>query len=175
MNIFFLDRDPEKCAQAHCDKHVVKMILEYAQLLCSAHHVLGSGTSEMYKPTHKNHPSAVWVRESTAHYDWLYGLWLQLRNEYTFRYGKEHASGRLWRELFHSPKMDWDGWIGDPPQVMPEELRGEDAVEAYRLYYAREKLGIAKYTRREMPDWLRNKDWFNFDKGKWTSELGDEQ
>ena len=72
MNIFYLDRDPAKCAAMHCDKHVVKMILEYAQLLSTAHRVLdgdqNADSQGFYKATHKNHPSAVWVRESWAHY-----------------------------------------------------------------------------------------------------------
>ena len=37
MNIFLLDKDLRKAAQAHADKHVVKMILEACQLLYTAH------------------------------------------------------------------------------------------------------------------------------------------
>ena len=40
MNIFYLDKEVVPCAQMHLDKHCVKMILEYAQLLSTAHRVL---------------------------------------------------------------------------------------------------------------------------------------
>lgn len=40
MNIFLLDRNPVKAAQAHGDKHVVKMLLEACQLLYTAHWVI---------------------------------------------------------------------------------------------------------------------------------------
>ena len=40
MNIFFLDTDPKRCAKMHNNRHCVKMILEYAQLLSTAHRVL---------------------------------------------------------------------------------------------------------------------------------------
>lgn len=101
MNIFFLDRDPELCAKAHYDKHVVKMILEYAQLLSTAHHVLGSDVNPecIYKEAYKNHPCAIWVRQSPRNYYWLVGLWLNLLKEYYFRYGKIHASSALTKYL----------------------------------------------------------------------------
>ena len=69
MNIFYLDRNPILAADKQCDRHVVKMILETAQLLSTAHYEL-DGESPAYKPTHKNHPSAVWVRKSLDHYLW---------------------------------------------------------------------------------------------------------
>jgi hypothetical protein len=40
MNLFFLDANPVKAAQAHADKHVVKMLLEACQLLYTAHWVI---------------------------------------------------------------------------------------------------------------------------------------
>jgi hypothetical protein len=63
MNIFYLNSDPERAAQLQYNKHVVKMILESAQLLCSAHIMLDSEIDVPYKLTHKNHPSAIWVRD----------------------------------------------------------------------------------------------------------------
>ena len=71
MNIFYLDRDPHEAARLQCDKHVVKMILETAQLLSTAHNELDGGQIA-YKTTHKNHPSAVWARKSLDNYLWLY-------------------------------------------------------------------------------------------------------
>ena len=75
MNIFYLHENPQRCAEMHCDKHVVKMILETAQLLSTAHHEIdGEPSIECYKATHKNHPSAVWARENRSNYIWLWNL-----------------------------------------------------------------------------------------------------
>ena len=81
MNIFYLSRSPVEAAKMQCDKHVVKMILETAQLLSTAHHEL-DGASVAYKPTHKNHPSAVWVRSSSDHYRWTVAHLEALGSEY---------------------------------------------------------------------------------------------
>ena len=104
MNIFYLHSDPQLCAEMHCDKHVCKMIVEYAQLLSTAHRVLdgemyiddSSGRkikrwkhpdynfeANLYKASFVNHPSAVWVRESPWNYNWLEVLWYSLCDEYT--------------------------------------------------------------------------------------------
>ena len=99
MNIFFLDWDPEVCAQYHVDKHVVKMILESCQLLYTCHWTaLADGTPEYlastpngtgYKPTHRNHPCSIWLRESLDNYLWLLRLARALVDEYHFRYGDD--------------------------------------------------------------------------------------
>ena len=72
MNIFYLDSDPYVAAKMHCDKHVVKMILESAQMLSTAHRVLDgdeyADERGLYKMAHKNHPSTIWVRTSTDNY-----------------------------------------------------------------------------------------------------------
>lgn len=60
MNIFYLDKDPKLCAQYHCDKHVVKMILESAQLLCTAVNEAAGKEVAPYKSTHVNHPCSIW-------------------------------------------------------------------------------------------------------------------
>ena len=108
MNIFYLDRHPIKAAQMMCDKHVVKMILESAQMLSTAHRVLdGDEYADevgLYKMAHKNHPSTIWVRSSLENYTWLYDHMVALMVEYTYRYGKHHATERLLQPLFKSPK-----------------------------------------------------------------------
>lgn len=92
MNIFYLHSDAKECAVMHCDKHVVKMILETAQLLSTAHRLLdGNDDPILYKATHKNHPSAIWTRKSQKNYLWLTSLLQNLCQEYTYRYGKIHA------------------------------------------------------------------------------------
>ena len=99
MNIFYLDRHPIKAAQMMCDKHVVKMILESAQILSTAHRVLdGDDYADrygLYKIAHKNHPSTIWARSGGLNYLWLYDHMRGLMQEYTYRYGKIHATERL--------------------------------------------------------------------------------
>lgn len=38
MNIFVLSEGPVEAARMQCDKHVVKMIVETAQMLCTVGH-----------------------------------------------------------------------------------------------------------------------------------------
>jgi len=102
MNIFYLDKNTSVCASFTADRHVCKMIIEYAQLLSTAHFVL-DGQQVGYKPTHKNHPCAVWVRQSTGNYDWLFDLFECLCREYTLRYGKHHKTSELLTVLWRTP------------------------------------------------------------------------
>ena len=80
MNIFYLDSDIELNAKYHNDKHVVKMILESAQLLCGVHWYLGR--SAPYKFSHKNHPCSIWTRSSINNYNYLCKLGKALCKEY---------------------------------------------------------------------------------------------
>ena len=154
MNIFFLDFDVKKCAEYHCDKHVVKMILETAQLLCSAHHVTG-GTAQ-YKLSHKNHPCAIWVRSSLSNYLYLCELGLALGEEYTYRYGKKHKSVEVieWC-LVNRPNIH-DVDFTTPPLAMGDEYKiGNDVIESYRNYYKGAKSGIVSWKNREVPKWYK--------------------
>ena len=155
MNIFVLDRHPVTAAQMQCDRHVVKMVLESAQMLCTAHRVLdGDEYADkvgLYKMAHKNHPSTIWTRTSTENYMWLNRYFGALCREYTYRYGKHHASERLLGPLAHVPKgLTYSGFT-DPPQCMPDYCKGEDTVLAYQNYYILEKSGFARWTKRETP------------------------
>lgn len=177
MNIFYLDPDPVICAQYHCDKHVVKMIIEYAQLMSTAHRILDGdqylGKSKLgrnikrwlhpepdmeeilYKASHINHPSAVWTRQSKQNYDWLYNLWFELCSEYTHRYGKEHLTWtKLMVPLGSLPKNIPDVPITVVPQAMPDHCKMDDPIDAYRNYYKLEKQSFAKWTKRDIPEWF---------------------
>jgi len=158
MNIFYLDRDPEIAAQMMCDKHVVKMILESAQMLSTAHRVLdGDGYANkfgLYKATHKNHPSAIWARTCWKQYSWLYQHMCYLMEEYTYRYGKHHKTERLWNPLGVSPQNLKMLPFTDPPQCMPEICKAGDTVSAYQTYYILEKSGFATWKKRVMPEWF---------------------
>jgi len=154
MNIFYLDPDPATCAQLHCDKHCVKMILEYAQLLSTAHHVLDGDLARIgiYAKTHVNHPSAVWVRESIQHYVYVFRLLDHLCAEYTSRYGKVHKTERnvvpIVAYLPHNLKDR--GWT-DPPQCMPDKYKHHDSVMAYRQYYSGDKASFAVWKNMPTP------------------------
>jgi hypothetical protein len=152
MNIFFLDWDLKKSAQYHCDKHLIKMLIEYSQLLCSAHWVTGS--SAPYKLTHKNHPCAIWTRESLSNYLTLCEFGLELSKEYTFRYGKRHKS----QEVIEWCITNWvdipDIGITDPPKAMPDEFKTDDVISSYRNYYKFGKREICSWKNREVPSWF---------------------
>lgn len=141
MNIFYLSHDPVKAAQVQYNKHVVKMILETAQLLCTAHHELGSSIEIPYKATHKNHPSAIWVRSSAEAYMWAYEHMMALGTEYTKRYNKEHLTIAKCRDVLYTlPNNISDKPFVQPPQCMPDEYKVEgDSVTAYWNYYENEK------------------------------------
>ena len=154
MNIFFLDFDTKKCAEYHCDKHVVKMILETAQLLCGSHWVTGGEAP--YKLSHKNHPCAIWVRESLSNYLYLCDLGLELCKEYTYRYGKRHKSQDVIEWCITNKLNIVDKGFTKPPKAMPDEYKVVDVVESYRNYYRGAKSGFAVWKNREIPKWFKN-------------------
>ena len=155
MNIFYVDRDPIIAAQSLCDKHVVKMILESAQMLCTAHHVNGGSCGDKipYKATHVNHPSTKWVRENSSQYTWMTEHFEALCKEYTYRYDKIHKCEQYFKVLMWPPYIKL-AYLNDPPQCMPEKYKCDDTVLSYRKYYKYGKAHILKYTKRERPTWL---------------------
>ena len=178
MNIFYLNDDPVKCAQDHCDKHVVKMIIEYAQLMSTAHRMLDGEVYEdrtannrrikrwllnderedtLYKASHVNHPSAIWARSSNNNYNWLYCLFSATCDEYTHRYGKVHETDRKLRELLMTlPRNIEVQYFRKPPQCMPDHCKMPGVIDAYRNYYIKEKFNFAKWTKRMTPEWFKN-------------------
>ena len=149
MNIFYLDSDPIVAARVQYNKHVVKMILESAQMLCTAHHhyaeLYNYTTFVPYKKAHYNHPSTIWVRGNISQYRWLYNHMIALGDEYTKRYGKTHLSiTKCKRTLQFHPNGMPDGFFTEPPQCMPDEYKVEgNSVKAYWNYYIGEKYIVA--------------------------------
>jgi hypothetical protein len=177
MNIFYLDHDTSKCAEYHVDKHVVKMILEYCQLLSTAHRLVDGfeepGLSKtgrnvkrwrledfrdqrVYQATHINHPSAVWSRLNRANYLWLADLLNKLTKEYTRRYGKIHKceSDGLVELLQQAPSGISDGAFTQPTPAMPDEYVVEDSIISYRTYYIRDKYRMSSWKTRPVPEWF---------------------
>ena len=157
MNVFYLDHDTKLCSHYHNDKHCVKMILEYAQLLSTAHRILdGPYThSSVYKATHIKHPSAIWARDNKSNYQWLYKLFIDLSNEYTYRYGKTHLSyTKLHKILETPPAIIPDGEFTQPTPAMPDYCKYPgDSLSSYRNYYIKEKSHLAKWSKRPVPKW----------------------
>lgn len=158
MNIFYLSHDPADAARWQTDKHVVKMILESAQLLCGAHHVCGTinDATQLYKLTHKNHPCSLWVRESSANYTWLLTHFVTLCDEFTQRYGgKIHKSSLLLPQLSILPLNISRGTeITTPPSCMPPEyIISHDPVINYRNYYTVGKSHIHAW-KQNKPHWI---------------------
>tara|TARA_A100000172_G_scaffold45612_1_gene28150 strand:+ start:47 stop:523 length:477 start_codon:yes stop_codon:yes gene_type:complete len=156
MNIFFIDENPIKAARQLCDKHVVKMVLETAQMCSTAMHEWGFARhlKHVYKTAYKNHPMTVWVRDNEHNFAWAVNHGLEIGKEYTRRYGKLHKSTKVLEE------MD-DGWVHDnysnhttPPQCMPDQFKCDDYVEAYRNYYRTDKAHILQWTGRPVPEWI---------------------
>ena len=187
MNIFYLDHEPAKCAEYMVDKHVVKMILEYCQLLSTAHrvidgfediekrYVLGSlpprwrnvkvwtlkddRNKVLYSATHINHPSAIWVRQSKANYDYLVSLLRGCLSEYTYRYGKKHKCEGLLPHLINSPRNIRIGPFTEPTPAMPDDCKVPgDSILSYRKYYIQNKQGLhswkGKVNGRPVPHWI---------------------
>lgn len=150
MNIFYLHESPDIAASFHYNKHVVKMILEAAQLLCTAHHVIGEeqgyDTSYVpYKKTHVNHPSAIWTRGSYYQYQWVYEYMMALGRIYERRYKRTHLTIEKCRVLLytHPQGIKMSGFT-PPPQCMPEEYRRPSAVAGYWNYYINAKKHIVQ-------------------------------
>lgn len=160
MNIFILAHTIDEIVKAMFDKHVVKMILETCQLLCSSHHILdpeNENNKNLYKLTHKNHPCSIWVRSAVGNYFWLYRLFRAMLGEYTHRYKKIHACSRF-LGILSSPPANIPQKRRTPfAQAMPDQYKDDgDAVKAYREYYIGEKQKLARWTNRDPPTWWRN-------------------
>lgn len=178
MNIFYLHQDPRVAAEYHVDKHCVKMILETAQLLSTAHRVLdgylltykndkGRLTKRwvlqderqdvLYGATHINHPSAIWCRTTSMNYIWLYSLLVELCSEYTYRYGKIHKcqSIGLVDKLGLLPSNIPIGAFTEPTPAMPDQYKVPgNSIQSYHNYYKGEKERMFSWKNRNKPNWI---------------------
>ena len=180
MNIFYLHEDPIQNAKWHIDKHIVKMPIEYAQLMSTAHRLLdgemylgktaiGRNIKRwklhderediLYKASHINHPSAIWVRESIENYFQMYKLYMAVLAEFTNRYGKIHGSSKPSIALIRPPSNIPMVKGTQLPQCMPEICKVKNnPILAYRNYYIVEKNSFASWKNREIPEWFQTKD-----------------
>tara|TARA_Y100000385_G_C13009779_1_gene601125 strand:- start:414 stop:983 length:570 start_codon:yes stop_codon:yes gene_type:complete len=179
VNIFYLDEDAKTSAMMHVDSHASKMIIEYAQLMSTAHRVLDGKQVKrlsnknrllttydhpdpeldhtLYKSCHVNHPSGIWVRQSKKNYRWLYEMWTELNTEFMYRYDKivPHESYRKLKwALFSPPENMPEGEFTEPLQAMPDDVKNDSSITAYRDYYIKYKTHLHKWKNRSVPYWM---------------------
>lgn len=197
INVFYLDHCPAAAAKAHCDRHVVKMILETAQLLSTAWGVLNPelvdtdafgldrlwpyllqgdnpgytrhlGHQRIYNVTHANHPVVLWARASTGNYDWLWCLGIYLSEEYTYRYKKVHASLQVLYTLEGPPPACPPGPQTQPTPAMPEALCVLTKEDAYDTPASYRRYYVE--TKQRLLKWTKRgaPPWVRFVNGKWS-------
>jgi hypothetical protein len=186
MNLFIIDKDPVKAAQFQCDKHVVKMPTESAQMLSVAHRMLDGymtrGPSKsgktivkhwihpdkqkddiLYKVAHAGHPCTVWTMVSSENYNWHYTHFIALCEEYTNRYGRVHESERKLKEILKNPPKNIpDGPLTQHPLAMlsnPECINYNDIVGSYRKFYQTKQARFKMiWSKRNVPEWFERVD-----------------
>lgn len=156
MNIFALSIDPFQAASMQCDKHVVKMTLESAQILSTVMHLEGNSALAPYRSTHVKHPAVTWSKEPNNRW-WLFWHFCGLLTEYTYRYNKVHACMKhkdALRPTFNCTKSDFTP--ADFVQCMPDVYKVPgDAISAYRAYYIGEKSRFARWKHGNQPSWWK--------------------
>lgn len=182
MNVFILDKTPEKSAQFQCDKHVVKMIVESAQMLSTAHRMLDgvemrvqsvSGKRlvkywrlndnrehKLYKTAHTGHPCTVWTAKTDSNYLWHYRHFAALCDEYTYRYGKVHKTDSMLRTLLsNTPNNIRNGELTKQPLAMKSnpECMFSCVVESYRAFYKTKQTKFSMvWSKRDVPEWFQS-------------------
>lgn len=180
MNLFILDQNPDTAARLQCDKHVVKMVVESAQMLSTVHRVLdgieilrpsksgktnqkywrltGAREENLYTAVHVGHPCTQWTMESTTNYGWHLVHFVALCDEYTYRYGKVHKSSELIPHLMDLPRNIKEGPLTPFRLAMtsnPECMFPEDPVKSYRMFYETKQDRFAmNWTNRPIPEWF---------------------
>lgn len=182
MNIFVLSSDPKEIARYQNDKHCVKMILESTQMLSTVHRIRDgifylikkdlafkrdvkrwllpdSRNEVLYQATHMNHPCTIWSMESSGNYLWHVNLLKEMCKEYTYRYGKVHKCEGIIPYLVLPDSMRYMNLTKMTPFAiaMPDDCKiDNDPIKSYRNYYIKNKMHIAKWTKREIPDWFNH-------------------
>jgi len=137
MNIFVIDLDPRTAARHLVDKHISKMVTETAQILSNCFTLDRMAMSdcprnqkgEARKHSYPHHPCCKWAPQSRDNMRWLVEHAREMDIERMWRFGKVEA------------------------QAMPEEYKSDNAVDAYRSYYAFGKTHLHKWTRNK-PSWI---------------------
>ena len=172
MNIFVVDTCPQVSAQSLCDKHISKMAVESTQMLVSAMRRHGATDADVpltksgtpHKGGYAHHPCTVWAGDTNNNFYWLLAHGFGLVEEYTHRYGKQHAcEDQLWHisslngRRNYIPKGDLT-WVALAiGEHQPKDLTHAPmsvAIDFYRQFYWRDKARFAKWEKgRPAPDW----------------------
>ena len=183
MNLFVLDKDPVKAAQLQCDKHIVKMIVESAQMLSTTHRIVDGNLEHrksvsgkrtvkyychpnsnmekvLYRAVHFGHPCTIWTMKSVQNYMWHYEHWVALCKEYEYRYGKEHSSFLLLEDILSSPPRKQYN-VGLTPFALamtnnPECMFEGDPVKSYQAFYqTKQERFKMTWSKRPVPSWFK--------------------
>lgn len=180
MNIFALDNDPVKAAKYLCDKHIVKMPTESAQMVSTLirlqygsqraitkangerityPYALEDETNQIIPlVSHPNHPCTQWLKQSRANFDWHLEYWSEMLTEYSRRYGKIHKAAEYFNFcLDYAPFLRYVGKGRTPFAQAVKEYTREDPVEAYRVYYIKDKARFAKWKTGNVPEWFKDR------------------
>ena len=163
MNIFVLHEDPKIAAQMHCERHILKMIIEHTQMMAATYyHTLGisrkkeilenqekvstlfsgfprkdeNGNDKPYMISHVNHPCTVWTRTSLSNFNWLLDCTKAMCEEFTYRYKGKHSVEAIIDWMYQNPPKIEDIGLTPFAQAMPDFYKGSDVTEAYHKYYA---------------------------------------
>jgi hypothetical protein len=160
VNIFATDKNPIIAAQNLCDSHVIKMVLESAQMMCT--YLNENGVQTSYRSTHKNHPCSLWLKESSLNRSWLFEHYYALLQEFRMRRDKRHKCTDL-LGLFYA-NFHYDDALDvllnsrlNFALAMPNQYRSSDPIESYRNYYISKQYTMKvpmRWTKRQPPDWF---------------------
>jgi hypothetical protein len=163
MNIFYVDANPLLAAQALCNKHVNKMIVETAQILSNCYSLERMAEPDCprtqagspRKHSYPHHPCCKWVQKSFENWQWLVAHGLSLEMERLYRGFEPHFSVEFIKWCGNNKPVFIESDFTMPPQAMPDEYKMENPVEAYRRYYNEYKRNTIqmKWTRRNPPEW----------------------
>lgn len=159
MNLFLPYSDAQTSVQSLDDKRVSKMILETAQLLSTAIHIVNPNNAlPIYKVTHKNHPVGVWIRSSLQNYIYALNYFKVISEEHTYRTGNVHKSSLLYPIFMQ--------FIADNPTAFPiaeqtpfancTEFKQDEVHTAYKktlLAKWQNDVRKPKWTNRSKPTW----------------------
>ena len=182
MNRFIIEETPRQCAQSHCDRHAVKMPLEEAQMLSTAHRILDgieerrpskSGKTNikywkmpderedvLYKAVHMKHPCTVWAAESLANYRWAFALFEELCEEYSYRYNKTHLSYEKLADTLRLAPDNINKSLDLTPMPLamgaaPECINHDDVIGSYRKFYmTKQHRFTMTWKNRPTPEWF---------------------
>jgi hypothetical protein len=162
VNFFYLDKDPIQCAKYYCNKHILKIPIEIAQILSKIHHELETGVDycKIYKNSQvvKNTLGPYcWIKQSYDNYIWTSKLGLALINEYKIRYNKDtHKSEPILKYLANNPpklpKIGITRFIGTNKYDMFQYI-SNDPIICGRYNYVEMKCKNDKWNIHGPPNW----------------------